>query len=178
MKKLCQIEPKLLPNRSVVRPGGLQGLEGHPKAPKSTPKGTPKRPKGALGEPQGHPKSGQGSPKSAWREPKSDPERPLVRQNRVKVGHGSEKNRFWQKCSATRPCRCAEHFGPPEIAPKWTQNGPKWVLEPLEGLLRSLFIAQERFGRPRELLRMDFEPLRCPQKRFPWIFMILGPSKK
>ena len=174
-----------MPDRAQIAPksvlGASWGPSGARRSPKSFqkhPKGTPRMPKGALGETQGHPKSGQASPKSAQREPQSEPERPRERPNRVKVGHRSEKSRFWQKCSATRPCRCAEHFGPPEIAPKSTQNGPKWVLEPLEGLLRSLLVAQERFGRPRELPRIDCEPLRCPQRRFPWIFMFLGSPRK
>ena len=53
----CQITPKWLPFRSLVRPGVLQGLEDHPGAPKSTPKGIPRRPKGALWSLRGVPRA-------------------------------------------------------------------------------------------------------------------------
>ena len=139
-------QPKWLPFRFLVRPGVLQGLEDHPKAPKSTPKGTPRSPKGAFWEPQGRPKSDQESSKSAQREPKSAPGRPRERQNREKVRHRGEKSRFYQKCSATRPCPCAEHSGPPEIRPKSSQNRPKLVLERLGRPLFVTLVARERLG--------------------------------
>ena len=80
-----QNEPKWLEIRSLARPGTLQGLGDHAKAPKSTPKGTQRVPKGGLWEPQGRPKSVQGSPKGAQRESRSAPGRLRERQNQEKV---------------------------------------------------------------------------------------------
>ena len=57
MKKQCQIETKSLPNRSLVRPGGLQGLEGHPQASKVTQKGPQECPRAPLGRPRGTPRA-------------------------------------------------------------------------------------------------------------------------
>ena len=94
----CEIMPKWLPFRALVRPGVLQGLEDHPKAPKSTLKGSPRRPKGALWEPQGRPKSDQESPKSAQREPKSAPGRPRKRQIEKKSVTEAKKVDF-RKCA-------------------------------------------------------------------------------
>ena len=57
MNNRGQIEPKQLPNRSMVRPGGLQGLEGHPKALKSTPKEYQEGPRAPLGSPRDAPRA-------------------------------------------------------------------------------------------------------------------------
>ena len=127
-----------------------------------------------MGIPRDTPRAAKGPAKSAQREPKSDPERP----NPVKVSRRSEKGRFWQKCSATRPCRYAEHFGPPEIPRKSTQRGPNSILEPLERPLRSLGVAQERLGRPRRPTSIDSQSPRWLPRRFPSISMIFrGPRK-
>ena len=150
----------------MVRPEALQGLEGHPKALKSTRTGPPRRPKGALEEPQGTPRAAKGPQRAPRGSPKATLRGVWGDQIKQKSVTEAKKVDFGKSAPRPRPCRCAEHFGPPEITPRSTQNGPKWVLEPLEGLLRSLLVAQERFGRPRELPRIDCEPLRCPQKGF------------
>ena len=74
MKKRCQIEPKSLPNRSLVRPGGLQGPEGHPKASKSTQKGPQECSRAPLGRPRDTPRAAKraqralkGSPRATQR---------------------------------------------------------------------------------------------------------------
>ena len=98
-----QNEQKWLIIRSLVRPGALQGLEDHAKAPKSTPKGIPRVPKGGLWEPQGRPKSVQGSPRIAQREPRSAPGRSRESQNHEKVGHRGEKLSLIHISEPTRP---------------------------------------------------------------------------
>ena len=150
-----------------MRPEVLQGLEGHPGAPQTQAKETLRSLQGALGDPQGRPKSAQEVPKSAKNEPKSTHGRPRERKNREKVTHRGEKSEFEQRCSATRPCRCAEHFGPLQTAPKSIQNGSKCVLEPLGRPLWSILVAQERLWRPRRPIWIDSKPLKCLQRSFP-----------
>ena len=55
----------------MVRPEALQGLEGHPKALKSTRTGPPRRPKGALEEPQGTPRAAKGPQRAPRGSPKA-----------------------------------------------------------------------------------------------------------
>ena len=154
--------------------GAFRGLKVTQKLPKAPQKGPQDGPRATLGSPRGTPRAAKGPQRAPRGSPRATLRGPWERPNRVKVGHRSEKGRFWQKCSATRPCRCAEHFGPPEIARKSTQSGPKSVLEPLERPLRSLLVAQERLGRPRRPTSIDSDAPRWLLRRFPSISMVLG----
>ena len=163
-----------MPDQTKIGPNWVPGASWRPSGARRSPKSARKHPKRDPKKAQEHPWELPGAPqarprvpKECQREPKSDPERPRERQNRVKVGYRSEKYRFWQRCSATRPCRCAEPFRPPKIARKTSQKRPKSVLEPFKRSLWSLLVAQERLGRPRRPTWMNSEALRCPQRRFP-----------
>ena len=111
--------------RSPGRPGSDVEPKGRLSAPKSAPRHAPRDSEGALGDPQGRPRSEQGPPKTALKGSERPQEGLQEEQNRAQGGRRREKNQFLQKCSATRPCRCARHFGLPQIALESVQDGPK-----------------------------------------------------
>ena len=136
------MEPKSTPKRSPVRPGNHREPQGHSRAPKSalrTAQSDARRgPEGAFGP---H-RSAQGGPKSAQGASKSLRKGVWEAQNRDRGARESKKHQFRQKCSATRPCRCTRHFGPPpnrpRIGPKSIQVGPSKPSSGLRGRFRSL----------------------------------------
>ena len=102
------------------------------------PKSVPKHPKRRPGEPQEAPQEPPraplrppGTPQECLRTPKERPERTSElpewardRQNRAQGRYRSEKSQFRQKCSATRSCRGAEHFGLPQLGPETVRIVP------------------------------------------------------
>ena len=126
-----------------------------PGAPWS-PSGARRSPKSFQKHPQRDPKETQGRPLGA---PGASQERPRVFKERPK----GAQERSWD---------------PPEILPKSSWNRPKSVLERLGRPLFVTLVARERLGRPRRQIRIDSEPLKSPQRGFPWISMILGDPRE
>ena len=86
---------------------------------------SPGAPQDALRSPQGHLLGRLGMLWERSSPPKRRPEGPgelpkdaQERESGAQVNRQSGKSRFRQKCSATRPCRCARHFGPFQSMPK------------------------------------------------------------
>ena len=142
-----------LPIRSLVRPRVLQGLEDHPKAPKSTPKGTPRRPKGALWEPRGVPSA----TKSPQRAPRGSPRALLGGLGRGKIEEKSvteaKKVDFSKSAPRLGPADARSTLDPPkqlQNQARMLQSGflsPLGVLfDPIWSLQRGLGALDDRFG--------------------------------
>ena len=129
VRKLPKIDPKSTSKRSSEHPGSHRGPPGPSRAPKSAPRsarsGARRGPEGALGPHRGAQGAIRWGLKSAQGGSKRLRKGVLEAQNRARGAREGKKSEFRQKCSATRPCRCARHFGPPQNDPKSVPNRSK-----------------------------------------------------
>ena len=135
-----------------------------PKAPSEAPLGDPRA---SFGSPRGVPRA----TKSPQRAPRGSPRALLGGLGRGKIEKKlvpeAKKVDFSKSAPRIGRGESRSTLDPPQTALKSTQNAPKWVPEQLGRPLRSNLVAQERLGRPRRPIRIDSEPLKCLQRRFP-----------
>ena len=118
-----KIHPKSVPNRPKINPKTVleapREPSGVPRTPQSAQecpqkrqKWRPERHRRRPWTPQGRPRSDQVASKSAQGGSKRLQKGVWEAQNRARGTREAKKSQFRQKCSATRPCRCARHFEP------------------------------------------------------------------
>ena len=167
-QKRSEIDQKSTPDRLQNGPRSAQGAIGGPKGaqsaqgcPQKRPRLGPERHRRRPWTPQGRPRSDQVTPKSAQGGSKRLPKGVWEAQNRARGTREAKKSQFRQKCSATRPCRYARHFGPPQIDPKSVPNRSKTLpqtpqatssvdIDPSEAPRAASASDSGRLGPPRE----------------------------
>ena len=143
--------------------GGPKGGPEPLRMPQGPPKAAPKRLRELSHASQRRSSSDQGPPKSAQGSANSPQNGVSEAQNRARGACEDEKCQFRGKCFATRPCRCARHFGPPKSIPDRPEIVPSRPVGPLELLLRSTLVPRRHLERPQRVTRGDSGRLGGPQ---------------
>ena len=147
--------------------GSFRGSKITEKLPKAHPKGPQGHPRAPFGTPRGVPRA----TKSPQRAPRGSPRALLggLGKGKIEKKLGTQAKKVAFSKSAPRIGRGESRstLAPPQTAPKSTQNTPKLVPEQFGRPLRSNLVAQERPARPRRLIWIDSDRLKCLRRRFP-----------